>query len=911
MPAQFTRPGRGRRTGLWLPSLFLVFGLLTTLAIVIQTERVIKQEQQTQWDAEASRVRNELRLHIYRHIDALRTYQAEFFAHPHFSEGAFHRVADVLKIRERLPGIDAIGYARRLQFSAPKHSFVLQVVYLHGRSSETPSLARHIDMDSLRLEAVHRARDLGDMAATAPTSPLVDPSRPDVILVFLPLYYGGVVPETLEERRRNFEGVVFVSLQADRLLHSLFSSTGSEHTHVRMAFDGYIEANAAGAANNEPFEHKESLVESGPERAHLPFTLAGTRWTLDMEMPVHEARSQRWLPWVVLAAGLFLSMLSAAIISMLQRARWVSQERAEEDRSLRREAEAALHLRERAIEASANAIVIASATKKGYPVEYVNPAFERMTGYKAHEILGQSLRVMHGPDTYQEGLAELQRILEEKTEGQATLRNYRKDGELYWTRVHIAPVRDDHGTVTHFVAAKYDTTQTRRYQETLEFQAWHDALTLLPNRHALRARLTQAIDDYANGGPAFWVAFLDLDNFKLMNDSVGHTHGDQAIQQIAQRVKEALHETDMVARRGGDEFVFILFDAAAPRNALATLHRIMSAVSRPLVLDTQRFHPTCSVGVAMHPQDGDDPELLIKHADMAMYSAKRLGRNNYQFFSTALLEQALERVRLEADLRAALEKEEFELHYQPQIRLHDEHLNGVEALVRWRHPERGLVPPAQFIPVAEETGLIIPLGEWILRAACRQAAEWQAAGLPPIRMAVNLSARQFHTRELPEMVQSALRDAKLDPGCLELELTETLLAEDVEAANRVLQVLKGIGVTLSLDDFGTGYSSMAQLKRFPLDILKIDRSFVMDIGSDESGGMIVRTIIKLAHSLGLIALAEGVETEEQKAFLKLHGCDTIQGYFLSRPLPPDEFFKWVHERAQLPSGGEIPSSPVS
>src|SRR5690606_18711760 len=343
-------------------------------------------------------------------------------------EGAFHRVADVLKIRERLPGIDAIGYARRLQFSAPKHSFVLQVVYLHGRSSETPSLARHIDMDSLRLEAVHRARDLGDMAATAPTSPLVDPSRPDVILVFLPLYYGGVVPETLEERRRNFEGVVFVSLQADRLLHSLFSSTGSEHTHVRMAFDGYIEANAAGAANNEPFEHKESLVESGPERAHLPFTLAGTRWTLDMEMPVHEARSQRWLPWVVLAAGLFLSMLSAAIISMLQRARWLSQERAEEDRSLRREAEAALHLRERAIEASANAIVIASATKKGYPVEYVNPAFERMTGYKAHEILGQSLRVMHGLDTYQEGLAELQRILEEKTEGQATLRKDRKSG---------------------------------------------------------------------------------------------------------------------------------------------------------------------------------------------------------------------------------------------------------------------------------------------------------------------------------------------------------------------------------------------------------------------------------------------------------------------------------------------------
>lgn len=909
MPPALPR-GRPDRKGLWLPVLFLVFGLLTTSAIVYYTQRVIQQEQQAQWEVEAARIRSDVSVHIYRHIDALRAYQAEFFSHPYFSESAFQRVAHVLKIREQLPGIDSVGYVRPNSSRQAPGDFLLRLVYLFDRPLDQPSLAMPVTPEPIRRDAIFRARDTGDMAATGPLRSHINPDRPDIFLIFLPLYRHGMAPELPELRRQNFEGAVFLALQPARLMQSVLKNQPAMDAYVRLRYEGYVDDGRPQLAPVTVYENfNGGRFPNDALRTQLPLTVGGTLWTLDVAMADgYQGVSQQWLSWAVAAAGLLLSLFAAGIIVILQRARLRSQERASADRSLRREAEVALHLRERAIEASANAIVIASATQPGYPVEYVNPAFERMTGYSASEVLGRSLRLMHGIDTDQDGLKELKQILKDKTEGYVTLRNYRKDGQMYWSRVHMAPVLDESGKVTHFVAAKYDITQTLLYQETLEFQARHDALTLLPNRHALSERLSKAIEAAKNGGPTFWVAFLDLDNFKLMNDSLGHTQGDIAIQQIAKRLEETLHEGDMVARRGGDEFVFILFDHKPPRNAKASLHRIMAAVARPLKLGTQRFHPTCSVGVAIHPQDGEDPEVLIKHADMAMYAAKNMGRNTFEFFSESLLQQAMQRVTLEADLHSALANREFELHYQPQISLEDGSLTGVEALVRWRHPTRGLVPPGDFIPLAEETGLIIPLGEWILRTACRQAAKWQAKGLPPMRMAVNLSARQFRERDLPLTVQCVLRDTLLDPKYLELELTETLLAEDVAAANRALHMLKKVGVTLSLDDFGTGYSSMAQLRNFPLDILKVDRSFVADIGADESGGAIIRAIIKLAHNLGMIALAEGVETPEQRAFLKEHGCDVIQGYLISRPLPAAEFEAWLQ---QQPDHSRGPTGPTA
>lgn len=893
MPPVLSPVGRNYK-GLWLPIIFLALGLLLTTAAFHQTQRLVGQEQQTVLNAQAYRMRNILTMHILQHADALRAYQAEFAARPLISDDAFKRMAGALKLQERLPGLYAIGYVRRNDGKDDTNkSFLCHYLFLHGPSALQLSPGIPID-DPVREEALIRARNTGKMAATAPVHSAVDPSHPDTLMIFLPLYYGGVIPDTLAARQRNFSGAVFASIQPDLLLASMLDQSGETSATARLRFDDYTDgtlldipmATFAESIEPEPVSLQQAQVQ-------LPLFLAGTRWILDITMEPTASRSQRWLPWSILAIGILLSLLGALIIVRLQKARERSMHSATQDRSLRRQAEAALHLRQRAIEASANAILITSATKLGYPVEYVNPAFERMTGYSADEIIGQSLRIMHGSDTEQEGLEELQRILAEQREGQATLRNYHKNGQLYWTRVHIAPVRDETGVVTHFVAAKYDITQARRYRESLEFQAWHDALTQLPNRHALRARLTEAIQNYKPGDPPFWVAFLDLDNFKLMNDSLGHTLGDLALQQIAKRLQETLHDGDMVARRGGDEFVFILFDNAPPRNAVATLSRIMSAITRPLSLNDQRFYPSGSVGIAIHPKDGNDPEILIKHADMAMYQAKQQGRNNYQFFSSALHEQAMERVQLEADLRAALDNNEFELHYQPQLNLHDGEMRSMEALVRWRHPTRGLIPPGSFIPLAEETGLIVRLGEWVLRTACQQIAAWREAGLPPLRVAVNLSARQFNHRDLPIMIRCVLQDNMLDPQQLELEVTESLLVDDVKAASAILERLKRLGVMLSLDDFGTGYSSLAQLKRFPIDILKIDRSFVSDIS--DSGDTIVRTIIKLAHNLGLTAVAEGVETAEQKAFLKEHGCDVIQGYYISRPLPAEEFETWMRQ----------------
>lgn len=892
-PPAAVSPEASSRFSFWLPALFLVLGLLVTTIAVHQTQRFVERERQAAIDAATDRLRTDLELHIYQHLDVLRTYQAEFAAHPTSSRDARARMTQLLKLGERAPGIDALGYVRVAGHGADHENF--DIHHLYPEAVVDIAYYANIKDHPLRGDAMNRARDTGDFAATPPVASSLPGAGHDAVMVYLPLYNEGVVPSALDERRRQFIGTVFAALRTDVLMATAFDRQNMPDAHVRLKFSGY--ANAP-AAEFPPVYLFDSLGGARPRHPVIQnsrtLTVAGTLWSLEVGMNAADTvQSQRWLPWMVMVVGLLMSLLSAVMIGVLQQSRQRSLLRAKADRKGRAEAEAALHLRQRAIEASANAIVIASATKPGYPVEYVNPAFERMTGYSSEEIIGKSLRIMHGGDTRQDGLEEMQRILTERREGQTTLRNYRKDGQLYWTRVHIAPVRDEAGEITHFVAAKYDITETRRYQEKLEFRAWHDALTHLPNRHMLREQLHEAIRNTRAEDPPFWVAFLDLDNFKLINDSQGHSQGDMVLQQIAERLQQALHPGDIVARRGGDEFVFILYDRDPPRNALATVNRIMSVVARPLKIGPQRFFLSGSIGVAVHPQDGDDPETLIKHADMAMYHAKTQGRNNYQFYSTALQKQALERVTLEDDLRAALVHGEFELHYQPQLRLADDTLTGMETLVRWRHPRRGLVPPDQFIPIAEETGLIVPLGEWILRTACRQAAQWRERGMPALRLAVNLSARQFNDQQLPVLIHCILVENRLPPELLELELTETLLMEDVQAANSILHKLKGLGITLSLDDFGTGYSSLAQLKRYPLDILKIDRSFVMDISAGRGGESIIRTIIELAHNLGMTAIAEGVETLEQEAFLREHGCDAIQGYLLGRPMPAEQFWAWL------------------
>ncbi|OWW22354.1 putative bifunctional diguanylate cyclase/phosphodiesterase [Noviherbaspirillum denitrificans] len=547
-----------------------------------------------------------------------------------------------------------------------------------------------------------------------------------------------------------------------------------------------------------------------------------------------------------------------------------------------------LRLRERAIEASVNAIIVCSAQGRGFPVEYVNPAFERMTGYAPGEVMGKSLRLLHGNDVEQEGLTEIRAILSEQREGHATLRNYRRDGSMFWSDLHIAPVRNEKGVVTHFVAAKYDVTETRAYQQELEYQANHDALTGLPNRTLLHDRLLCAIARARRADTGFSVAFIDLDRFKLVNDTMGHTAGDLLLKQVATRLQSLLRHTDTLARLGGDEFILIVEHQEGGVPNTRVVQRMMDEVARPLHVHGQTFFITASIGIANFPDDGEDPEALIMHADTAMYRAKETGRNNFQFYERGLNQRAMDRLQLEMELRVALEHGQFSLHYQPQVCLTEGRVTGMEALLRWNHPDLGAVAPARFIDLAEETGLIVPIGYWALRSACLQNKRWQDAGLPKFHVAVNVSARQFADKNLAQCITSILQETGLEPRYLELELTESLVMDNVDHTVNVLSALKDIGVRVSIDDFGTGYSSLSYLKRFPIDMLKIDRSFVRDILHDPDDAAIVRAIISLAHSLRMGVIAEGVEDARQLDYLRKNRCNQIQGYYISRPVPADD-----------------------
>ncbi|MCH8050478.1 MAG: EAL domain-containing protein [Chloroflexi bacterium] len=402
-------------------------------------------------------------------------------------------------------------------------------------------------------------------------------------------------------------------------------------------------------------------------------------------------------------------------------------------------------------------------------------------------------------------------------------------------------------------------------------------------------RLTLALAQVRREKETLAVMFLDLDPFEAVNDTAGHTEGDRLLQSASERLWGLIREGDTVARVGGDEFAILLSGISQVEGAVAVSKRILKDFRRPWVLDGHEFHVTTSVGIAMYPDDGEDAETLLKNADAAMCRAKEQGRYGFQLYTPAMNVAVLERIALENDLRQALEREDFVLHYQPQVNVSSGRIVGMEALLRWQHPERGLVLPMEFIPVAEETGLILPLGEWVLRTACVQNKAWQEAGLPSMRVAVNLSARQFQSRELVNTVTKILEETGLDPDCLQLEITEGDAMQDTEFTAKVLHDLKVMGVQIVIDDFGTGHSSLSYLARFPIDALKIDRSFVGSLPVDQSAAAITAAIITLAHSLNLSVIAEGVETEEQLAFLKERKCDEFQGYLFSKPWPAEAF----------------------
>jgi len=539
-----------------------------------------------------------------------------------------------------------------------------------------------------------------------------------------------------------------------------------------------------------------------------------------------------------------------------------------------------------AVEQSPASVVITDTTGA---IEYVNAKFVELTGYTLEEVLGRNPRILKSGKIPAEVYETLWRTIAAGREWRGELLNRKRNGELYWESVSISPIKTADGTVTHFLAVKEDITLRKEYEKRLIQQANFDEVTGLPNRVLALDRLEQALARGLRQNHKVGLLFIDLDRFKYVNDTLGHHTGDRILKEAGARIRGCLRAADTVARLGGDEFTVIVPDLQSGIDVEPVAQKILEAFGQPFYLGRREIFLTPSIGITIWPDDGRLPDELMRNADTAMYRAKEMGRNNFRFFTPELNERALWRARMEHQIRHALERDEFELHYQPLVDLKTGRIERAEALLRWRNAELGEVSPDDFIPLAEEIGLITPIGEWVLRTACRQAVEWRRDGSGGERISVNVSSRQFRGLSLFDTVAAILEETGLPAAALELEITENLLMADIPEVVDSLRRLDELGVKLSIDDFGTGYSSLSYLRRFPVSVLKIDKSFMRDIAAESDNAILIEAIITMARSLKLEVVAEGVETDAQMGFLRRRGCDFAQGYLFSQPAAVTDF----------------------
>ena len=556
-----------------------------------------------------------------------------------------------------------------------------------------------------------------------------------------------------------------------------------------------------------------------------------------------------------------------------------------------------LRLQGTAMAAAANAIFITDVEGR---ILWVNEAFTRLSGYGADDVIGKTPAVLKSGIQTKDAYRSLWETVKQGQIWRGEMVERRKDATLYTVDQTVAPITDEKGAITHFVAVHEDVTERKRAEERIRYLANYDTLTRLPNRVLFRDRLHQAVGHARRLHKALAVMFVDLDRFSRINDTLGHAAGDKLLAMMAERIQGVAEEADTVARIGGDEFAIIQGDLANAEAAAVLAKKVVDAVGATVALDGHEIHLGANVGIAIYPQDGDDPDHLIKNADMAMYRAIRSETASYYFFSSEMNAEAQVRLGIEGDLRRAVERQELQLYYQPQISVSTGQIIGVEALLRWLHPDQGMISPARFIPVAEDSGLILPIGDWVLSEALRQTRAWEDAGLPPLTMAVNISAVQFRQDGLVARVKDLLAEHRVDPTMVELELTESMLMQDARQAIELLTDLSDLGIQLAIDDFGTGYSSLSYLKQFPVDKLKVDQSFVRHLTTDKNDAVIARATINLGHSLGLEVVAEGVEDADTFAYLKAEGCDVAQGYYFGKPMPADKVAELL--RAPIDSG---------
>lgn len=571
-----------------------------------------------------------------------------------------------------------------------------------------------------------------------------------------------------------------------------------------------------------------------------------------------------------------------------------------QERQKRQQAEAKIQQLSQVVEQNAHAILI---TDTDFKIEYVNRAFTVLTGYLLQEILYKTPTILRSRYTDDDTYEDINRTLKAGREWSGQIRNQRKDGSLYWSLQSIAPIKNEDDEVTHYVSTSEDNTDLHDAQQTIEQLAFYDPLTNLPNRRLLSDRLQQALE-HAPRDQHKMVAVMvfDLDNFKTVNDSLGHNYGDELLKHVANIFQSQVRSEDTVSRQGGDEFTIVLSGMSHIEKIAEIADGILQKLSHPINLSGHQVVIGTSIGIAVYPNDADSYDELLRNADMAMYHAKEEGKNNFQFFMPEMNKQAHHRLLLENKLRNAIEQNHFQLFYQPQVDLKTGEISGTEALIRWLDPEQGMISPAEFIPLAEDTGLIGQIGDWVIETACREMKALQDKGFPKVKVAVNVSAFQFrHGKHLTEVISKALAEYQYPAKLLALELTESILIDDIKETLKILNALRALDITLAIDDFGTGYSSLSYLKQLPIDILKIDQSFIRDITTDNSDKAIVSAIIAMSQQLEIDVLAEGVETLEHHTVLQAQGCDYVQGYLYCRPIPADELLSRWQKNSLLDS----------
>ena len=775
--------------------------------------------------------------------------------------------------------------------------------------------------------ALERAIDSGRPSATTLIKLSNGPSGQRGFLLTMPVYAHGADLSTPQARRAAVIGNSALIIRAaelvevilagepatDDLLVEVAASTsdGKLHTVYPRPPAGATELAPASAPQDDG-QHRVSKLAIG-----------GQPWRIEVSARPRPVISDHLGSLLVVAGGSMLTLLLAALMqSLAQRSRRVenlvqertadlemSNQRLIDDVIARQRTEKALQESEQRFRQ-----LVAMSSDWYWEQDAqcrftsITGGFVEKAGVRSERLLGKthwdSAQDQLADDS---GRAHLAQIAAHKGYTGFEYAVLDDGGGTRWLSISGEPLFDEDDVFLGYRGTGTDITARKVAEQAIHHVAQHDVLTGLPNRSLLQDRLSQAVAYSIRSGHPVWVMLIDLDRFKFVNDSMGHKAGDVLLMTVAARLRAALRDTDTVARLSGAEFVVLLTEHEDEQLSIDIVQRLMDSVAQPVMLGIKEFFVTCSIGVSVYPLDGAPADNLLETADIAMYRAKKLGRNNFQFYTPAMNEEATERLRIEGALRNALERNEFVLHYQPQVDLQSGRIVGMEALIRWQHPEMGMVSPSRFIGVAEETGLIVPIGAWVLRTACRQTKAWQDAGLGKLRVAVNLSARQFGAANLVDDLRSVLKETGLAPACLEIELTESLFMSDVGQAVDLLHTMKVIGVKLSIDDFGTGYSSLSYLSRFPIDVLKIDRSFVAAISRDSNDAAIVASIINLAHNLKLSVIAEGVETADQLDYLRRHGCDQMQGYYFSRPLAPSDFEKLIqsNESENLLSFGLI------